>query len=138
MTENESRKSENSADMNQELFMGLVASLCTGAMIHMGKIADPESNQVQKNPELAKASIDLLQALKEKTRGNLSPEEEAFLSSNLSTLQLTFVNDLGSDEGAAESGEKPEETEAGEEQKQPPAADEAKDEKVKFKKTYDE
>ena len=71
-------------------FQSLVFSLATAAMMHMGDIADPEGKSA-KDIGMAKQTIDLLGILSEKTRGNLTPEEEGFLSSVLRDLRLRFV-----------------------------------------------
>ncbi len=71
-------------------FQSLVFSLATAAMMHMGEIADPEGKS-GKDINMAKQTIDLLGILSEKTQGNLSEEEEAFLSSVLRDLRLRFV-----------------------------------------------
>jgi Domain of unknown function (DUF1844) len=71
-------------------FQSLVFSLATAAMMHMGEIADPEGKSA-KDINMAKQTIDLLGILSEKTQGNLSEEEEAFLSSVLRDLRLRFV-----------------------------------------------
>jgi len=71
-------------------FQSLVFSLATAAMMHMGEIADPEGKSA-KDIGMAKQTIDLLGILSEKTKGNLSEEEEAFLSSVLRDLRLRYV-----------------------------------------------
>lgn len=71
-------------------FQSLVFSLASAAMMHLGDIADPEGKNV-KDINMAKQTIDLLGILSEKTKGNLSSEEESFLSSILRDLRLRFV-----------------------------------------------
>jgi hypothetical protein len=78
------------------LFMGLITMLSQGVMQHLGKIADPLSGKVEKNIEAAKATIDLILMLKNKTKGNLGPEEERFMSSVLTNLQLNYVEEMDS------------------------------------------
>ncbi len=45
-------------------------------MFHIGEIPNPETGKTEKNLPLAKQSIDIIEMLKEKTKGNLDPEEE--------------------------------------------------------------
>ena len=57
----------------------------------MGVQANPESGTVNKDPALAREVLDLLSLLREKTRGNLTIEEERFFDSLLTDLRLKFV-----------------------------------------------
>ncbi len=73
-------------------FTTLVFSLSTQAMMSLGEIPDPTTNEENKNLILAKQSIDLLGILEEKTEGNLADEEKKFLKTSLTDLRLRFVN----------------------------------------------
>jgi hypothetical protein len=77
-------------------FTVLVLSLGSSAFIHLGMVADPNSG-VTNAPDLplAQQSIDLLALLQEKTRGNLSAEEERFLTQMLFDLRMRFVDAAG-------------------------------------------
>ncbi|MBC6414968.1 MAG: DUF1844 domain-containing protein [Bdellovibrionales bacterium] len=66
----------------------LVLSIASTALIKMG--LDP-NNKEEKNMEMARYNIDLLEALKEKTKNNLTKEEEELLNSCVSDLQLQFI-----------------------------------------------
>lgn len=72
-------------------FITLIFSLGSSALIHLGDAPNPETGRTEKNLPLAKQTIDLLVTLQEKTRGNLTPEEERFFSSLLYDLRLRFV-----------------------------------------------
>ncbi|MBI1884003.1 MAG: DUF1844 domain-containing protein [Chlamydiae bacterium] len=87
---------EENVKQSEMLFMGLVAMLAQGAMQHLGKMADPLTGKVEKNLEAAKATIDLLSVIKQKTKGNLSPEEERALDAFLTNLQLNYVEESSS------------------------------------------
>jgi hypothetical protein len=73
-------------------FYTFIFSLGSSAFIHLGDAPHPETGQ-QVAPDLALAqqTIDLLAMLKEKTRGNLTAEEEKFLDTLLLDLRLRFV-----------------------------------------------
>jgi hypothetical protein len=74
-------------------FFTFVLSLGSSAFVHMGDAPDPETGQpLPANLPLAKQTIDLLDMLREKTRGNLTPEEEKFLENLLMDLQLRYVS----------------------------------------------
>lgn len=74
-------------------FIQLLWSLQTGAMIHLGKMASPVSGAIERNLEQARATIDLLEALKLKTHGNLSAEEKSLLDRALYELRLNYVDE---------------------------------------------
>lgn len=76
---------------DQLSFSAFVLGLASTALIHLGVHADPDSGKMSVDLTLARQSIDVLAMLKEKTRGNLSAEEEKLFSSILSDLQLRFV-----------------------------------------------
>jgi hypothetical protein len=72
-------------------FTTFVLSLGSSAFVHLGDAPHPESGEVAPNPLLAKQTIDILGMLQEKTRGNLTAEEDRFLQSVLSDLRLRYV-----------------------------------------------
>ena len=57
----------------------------------MGEIEDPISQQTVKNLPLAKQTIDLIGMLKEKTKGNLGPDEAKVLDAILYDLRMRYV-----------------------------------------------
>jgi len=73
-----------------KVFLGLVQSLGYQALMHLGDIPDPMTQERQVNAEAAKEVIDLLIILKEKTQGNLSDEEKKMLETLLTQLQIKF------------------------------------------------
>jgi hypothetical protein len=74
-------------------FSSLVLFLTTIASQHLGIVKNPLTNKVEKNLELAKYTIDSLNVLKEKTKGNLTEEETRLLNEVLSNLRLTYVRE---------------------------------------------
>lgn len=76
----------------QELdFSTFVLSLATGALIHLGLAPDPVTKKVHKDITLAKQNIDLLAILQDKTKGNLSPDEQGLLDNLLQECRFRFV-----------------------------------------------
>jgi hypothetical protein len=74
-------------------FYTFILSLGSSAFIHLGDAPHPETGQrMEPNLVLAQQTIDILAMLEEKTKGNLSPEEEKFLENLLMDLRLRFVN----------------------------------------------
>ncbi len=72
-------------------FTTLIFSLSSSALLHLGEVADPMTNQKKKDLPLAKHTIDTISMLKEKTKGNLTAEEENFLESVLVDLKWRYV-----------------------------------------------
>lgn len=76
-------------------FTSFIFSLSTSALIQLGEVEDPFTQKQAKNLPLAKQTIDLIGMLKEKTRGNLTPEEERFLDQILFDLRMRYVKAAG-------------------------------------------
>jgi len=74
------------ADMN-----ALLSGLATQAMFALGLIPDPNSGQRMVHLAMAKHHIDLIGLLEEKTKGNLTEEEEQTLTQTASDLRNAFV-----------------------------------------------
>ncbi len=70
----------------------LVNMLTTNAMVFLGQIPTPGSQQYMRNLPQAQHMIDLLMVLREKTRGNLTQEEEQMLQELLPQLQMAYVS----------------------------------------------
>lgn len=73
-----------------KIFLNLVQSLGYQALMHLGEIPDPATQQRELNPEAAKEAIDLLVVLRDKTRGNLSKDEKEILETLVTQLQIKF------------------------------------------------
>ncbi|MGO8987962.1 MAG: DUF1844 domain-containing protein [bacterium] len=72
-------------------FSQFIFSLSTSALIQLGEIQDPFTQKAEKNLPLAKQTIDLIGMLKEKTKGNLTPEEGKIIENLLYDLRMRFV-----------------------------------------------
>ena len=72
-------------------FENLIRMLGSNAAMVLGGYADPRTGQPVIDPEAARELIDMLDALHEKTRGNLAPEEENLLLDLAGKLKLTYV-----------------------------------------------
>ena len=73
-------------------FFNYIASLGFQTMIFLGEMPNPITNQVEKNLQQAKFLIDTLVILREKTKGNLSKEEDDLLNGSIYELQLRYVD----------------------------------------------
>lgn len=78
-------------DEHKALFVNLIIMLGGSAMQNLGKIVNPASKKTEINLDAAQASIDLLDMLEAKTKGNLDDEENRFLKATLADLKINFV-----------------------------------------------
>ena len=74
-------------------FPTFIFSLNTSALMHLGVLEDPASGKKVKNLPMGKQTIDILSMLEEKTRGNLSKEEENMLKHILYDLRIIYVKE---------------------------------------------
>jgi hypothetical protein len=72
-------------------FENLIRMIGQNAAMVLGAYADPRTGQPVIDPEAARELIDMLDALHEKTKGNLAPEEDNLLLDLLGKLKLTYV-----------------------------------------------
>ena len=72
-------------------FATFVVSLSTQALMHLGEIPDPMTNQQERDLPAAQHMIDILGMLQDKTRGNLDHDEEGLLRSILFDLRMKYV-----------------------------------------------
>jgi hypothetical protein len=72
-------------------FENLVRMLGSNAAMVLGAYADPRTGQPMIDPDAARELIDMLDALREKTRGNLAPEEDNLLLDLLGKLKMTYL-----------------------------------------------
>ncbi len=72
-------------------FTDLVQMLASQALLYMGAVPDPQTGRAVVSPPMARAHIDLLGVLEEKTKGNLTGEEAKLLQGVLYELRMQFV-----------------------------------------------
>ena len=76
-------------------FTTFLQSLYLNALMALGEVENPETRRIEQNLDLARQNIDILHALREKTRGNLTPSENELLSDIVPQLQLLYVKKAG-------------------------------------------
>ncbi|MCD6583339.1 MAG: DUF1844 domain-containing protein [Candidatus Omnitrophica bacterium] len=76
---------------HEPTFTIFLSSISMQAMIALGKLENPVTKKLEKNMEQARFLIDTLSILKEKTKGNLTSEEEKLLEESLFNLRLMYV-----------------------------------------------
>jgi hypothetical protein len=119
-------------EMHKAYFVQLVLMLSGSALQQMGKLVDPQSKKAQVNLEDAQATIDLLDMLEAKTKGNLDKEEERMIRDTLMSLKMNFVETKEAGGGEPAPSDQPQ---------QPPFVEEKKsgfgdDKEPKFHKKY--
>ena len=87
---------------NGLLFMQLIIQNQQIAMMSMGNLKNPVSDKIERNMDYAKFSIDTLDMLAEKTKGNLSEYEQKFLTEVLRELKLNYVDEVDKDKKESE------------------------------------
>ena len=90
--ETRAEESEKEQDFLPPLdFSAIVLPFFTQALIKLGHTEDPFTKKMDENLDFAKRIIDLLDMLKDKTKGNLKPEEEKFLTASLDQLKMIYM-----------------------------------------------
>ncbi|MBX3381576.1 MAG: DUF1844 domain-containing protein [Phycisphaeraceae bacterium] len=69
----------------------LISLLVSQTLMYLGAVPDPQSGRAIVAPEYAKLHIDMLSALEEKTKGNLSESESKLLGRALHELRMEYV-----------------------------------------------
>ena len=72
-------------------FDTVVEALATPAAFALGLIPSPETEKVMVNLAEAKFLIDMLLVLRAKTKDNLTPEEDGFMTQTIAGLQRAYV-----------------------------------------------
>ncbi|MDA8857972.1 DUF1844 domain-containing protein [Flavobacteriales bacterium] len=84
-------------EKNDQLFMQLLYMFHTSAMQGLGKMTDP-TGKVSRNLEYVSQTIDLMEMLNNKTKGNISEDIEKILDGMLSELRLNYDEEKLKDE----------------------------------------
>ncbi len=120
---------QTDGQLNQR-FIEFIMVQAQQAAFCLGKIPHPVTGETEINLEAARVFIDHLELIREKTRGNLSKDEETILNKILGELQMTFVQVSG-------SSEEKEEDQKIEFPSEEPSKNEGEDDsKKKFSKSY--
>ncbi|MCE5244595.1 MAG: DUF1844 domain-containing protein [Syntrophobacteraceae bacterium] len=72
-----------------------IFSLSSSALVHLGEIPEPDTQNVHMDLPMAKQIIDTLGMLQDKTRGNLEPDEDRLLKTVLYDLRMRYVQKSG-------------------------------------------
>ena len=91
----------------QQLFDQLISSLVHSAWVYLGKVKNPMNDKLEKNIDQASVQIDMLDMLFKRMTGNLSEEEDQYLSHIIRELKMNFVEEKNNPEesNSSQSGE---------------------------------
>jgi hypothetical protein len=81
------------AEKNRVLFTQLVIMFHAATMQQLGKVKHPVTGAIEKDLPAAQATIDILDMLHARTKGNLSGEEDRLLTEILQDLKLGYVQE---------------------------------------------
>ena len=81
----------------------LVMSLQSMAMVQLGKLANPQTGQIERDLEGARGTIDILDMLKVKCRDNTHDELVKMLDQMVMDLQMNFLDESRKAKAAAEA-----------------------------------
>lgn len=72
-------------------FQHFISGVAAQVLMQLGELENPMAGEKRVDLESARYSIDILQMLEEKTKGNLTPEEQRYLTAALHDLRMRFV-----------------------------------------------
>ena len=72
-------------------FKEYIAFLSTNALLGLGLVENPVTGKTEKNASLVRFTIEILDMLKEKTKGNLDDEEKKMLDATTANLKFQFL-----------------------------------------------
>ncbi|WP_462137602.1 DUF1844 domain-containing protein [Candidatus Mycalebacterium sp.] len=88
------KKAETEKPQTGELkmdFSNFILSLNASAVMHLGDIPDPSTKERNVNLPAAQHTVEILEILQDKTKGNLSDEEQKLVDDALYSLRLRYV-----------------------------------------------
>ncbi len=93
----------NMNNKDELLLTQIIFMFQTAALQQMGKLKNPVSDKIDRDLSQAQMSIDILEMLHRKMRGNLGTEEERMLSLVLQELKLNYVDEASKGSGAQQT-----------------------------------
>ena len=132
--ENEVSREEYLSSVFATMFM----QLTNMAAMFMGKVPNPENNQMVVDLDAAQIFIDQLEMLEAKTKGNLDAEEQNILKQGLTMVRMAFVEavDSGQKQAAQPAPSAPPSSSPSPTAPTTPAATDEGDVRKKFTKKY--
>ena len=86
-------------------FITIISMLATQAMMNLGTLPNPITGKAVMNIPQAKHAIDLIEVLEQKTKGNLTPQEDGMIENLLHEMRMAFVAAQAAPSGGPASAE---------------------------------
>jgi len=83
----------NRDEKDTALFASLVMMFHSATMQHLGKVKNPISDAIERDLEQAQMTIDMLEMIARKSKGNLKEDENRYLMNVLQELRLNYVDE---------------------------------------------
>jgi len=91
----ESKEAKQDFQLPEINFATFIFSLNHSVLVHLGVMEDPATGETAKNLPIAKQTIDILGMLEEKTRRNLTNDEQKMLKNILYDLRMIYIKEKG-------------------------------------------
>jgi|WetSurMetagenome_2_1015567.scaffolds.fasta_scaffold11348_5 hypothetical protein len=105
-------RNSDDGERNAFLFTHLVAMFETLALQQLGKLVSPITGKVERDLRQSRITIDMLVMIREKTAGNLLPEEQRIINAVLTELQMNYLDESNrAEEGPAGDNDEERDTE---------------------------
>lgn len=88
----------DSKEKSSQLFLQIIFMYHAACMEQLGKTKSTITGKIERNLDAAQGTIDFLDMLKEKTKGNLSTEEDRIMTELIRELKLNYVDEKVKDE----------------------------------------
>lgn len=91
MEEGEKKETSSKKPLPKIDFSGFILSFYSSGLVQLGKVEDPSTGEKTVDLDLARHTIDMIAMLEQKTRGNLTRDEENLLKALLSEIRMAYV-----------------------------------------------
>ena len=91
-------------DLQTALFLDLVAQHAEMALMFLGRVPHPQTGKTVQDLETARLFISQLEMIEAKTKGNLSPREQALLKQGLMATRMAFVETVEAQAAKPDAG----------------------------------
>ena len=87
-----SKYTDPAAELGKPSFLQFFSGLAGEVLIHLGYYENPITRKKTTNLPLARYTLDIMGMLEEKTKGNLSQDEDKYIKAVLYDLRMRFVD----------------------------------------------
>ena len=90
-SQHQDKKESSDFKLPEPNFANFISSLASQVLVNLGELPHPITNKKEVNIEQAKYLIDVINMLQEKTKGNLTEDEQRLIDGLLYDLRMRFV-----------------------------------------------